>query len=606
MKKIVQKIIEFFKHFIIWILRILGITFEEKTKKNFKSPQKERITNSKIENRQNKYFENTETDTNPTHDLAKEHFFIQEQNKLTKEEMEKSFNLFLEKTFKIKLNTLPEETKKEIETYRKKIVQEAENKALDTEENLEIFFKDKIKEELEKKQLNFEEIKGDPSLYHRKPVIKPTTEQKLETVENKEIKKNTFLTTSTENYTQKERVTNPNELLSKTSNEIKQEQKIPSIQNNPQTRIEEQKITFEAPIIEEENTKQVEITPLEKATTIFINQEIQPLQEKEPKEQAAPIESKKENPEEKKEEQKQEITEKEKEPEKTEYLNLTNIEVENNKIIENATLECQKEEFIDKNYEQVEKLLEEKIADIEKKLQKSLTELQKKTLKRELEKLKETKQKVYLFKEKDIEELRISLEENIPLEELMLVTDKLNKLTEDEEIKRKEILYKDIENKTNKEMQEMEKVLIKESYKRALRRLELPLFLSFPFIKNKHFRRFVSGLFLFRTFGFIKNIIFGFPDTYEPLDLSYIQKGSDALIESINLTEKNRASFQHLKQATLLKYPELMRDEAFMNDINKLEENLKKNYEKLLKQEQLVNKYFDKSKIFTRERKRTI
>lgn len=605
MKKIVQKIIEFFKHFIICILRILGITFEEKTNKSFKSLQKEKITNSKIENRQNKYFENTDTDTNPTHDLEKEHFFIQKQNKLTKEEMEKSFNLFLEKNFKIKLNTLPEETKKEIETYRKKIVQEAENKALDTEENLEIFFKKKIKEELEKKQLNFEEINKNPSLYYRKPTIKPTTEQKLETVENKEIKKNISLTTSTENYTKKELVTTPNELLSRASNERKQEQKIPSIQNERKT-VEEQKITFEAPIIEEENAKQVEITPLEKVPTIFMNQEIQPLQEKESKEQTVPIESKKENPEEKKEESKQEITEKEKEPEKTEYLNLTNMELENNKIIENATRECQKEEFIDKNYEQVEKLLEEKIAGIEKKLQKPLTELQKKTLKNELKKLKETKQKVYLFKEKDIEELRISLEENIPLEELMLVTDKLNKLTEDEEIKRKEILYKDIENKTNKEMQEIEKVLIKESYKRALRRLELPLFLSFPFIKNKHFRRFVSGLFLFRTFGFIKNIIFGFPDTYEPLDLSYIQKGSDALIESINLTEKNRASFQHLKQAILLKYPELMRDEAFMNDINKLEENLKKNYEKLLKQEQLVNKYFDKSKIFTRERKRTI
>ena len=185
----------------------------------------------------------------------------------------------------------------------------------------------------------------------------------------------------------------------------------------------------------------------------------------------------------------------------------------------------------------------------------------------------------------------------------MLVTDKLKKLSEDEEIKRKEILYKDIENKTNKELREMEKVLIKESYKRALSRLEIPLFLSFPFIKNKYFRKFVAGLFLFRSFGFIRNLVFGFPDNYEPLDLSYIQKGSDALIESINLTEKNIASFQNLKQETFLKYPELMADEDFLKDIKKLEENLKKNYEKLVKQEKLVNKYFDKSKIFTRKRK---
>ena len=52
-----------------------------------------------------------------------------------------------------------------------------------------------------------------------------------------------------------------------------------------------------------------------------------------------------------------------------------------------------------------------------------------------------------------------------------------------------------------------------------------------------------------------------------------------------------------------MKYPELLEDEDFMKDINNLEEKLKKHYEKLMKQDALVNKYFDKSKNLTRKRK---
>ena len=283
-------------------------------------------------------------------------------------------------------------------------------------------------------------------------------------------------------------------------------------------------------------------------------------------------------------------------------LNLNSIELENNQMIKLTKIEIQKEDLMDKNYEKMEELLDERIKEIEFFLQKNLSSIQKTKLENELIKLKETKKQLYFYKEKDIEELRISLEENIPVEELLIISEKLRKLTEMEELDRKKALIKKTEKKAEKEIQEIEKKLIKESFKKTLRRLEIPLFLSFPFIKNKHFRKFVSGLFLFRTFGFIKNLLFGITDIEEFEDLSYIKRGSDALKESITLTEKNIGTFLNLKNETFRKYPELLQDKDFINDMKTLEQKLKNNYEKLLQQEKTVQKYFSKSKVLIRKK----
>lgn len=609
MKKTIQNTINFLKKLILWFLKHFGLTFHTAAQKEI-TPQK------KIEQTKHTIPIDTDTDANTTRDLKKEHFHNKEIFLPSKEDLERIMFNFIEKTFKLKIRNLPISLQKELQEYQTKTIQKLIPKItkqeITSKEKVEKALEENLKEDLQKKNLELNTLIKYSDLYteQKQTNLKIETLAKEEKTNNLNIEKKNKKTSIS-----LEQITPP--ILPKKQIQSIETQKDPkkSDWKSPLYNFTETK----REVHQKEENKQEAIFYLEPEmptetllnetglqTNTFIGDQekiISPkLASPDTKKNIEEIEILLQKQEKKETFTNNELAKEEKTPEI--FLNLTVIEQENNTLIEKAKQEYNKEELIQKNYEKMEKLLEEKIREIEKMLEKALNEIQKNKLKRELNKLKKTKEQLYLYKEKDLEELRISLEENIPLDDLLLVTEKLKQLTETEEIKQKEMLYRDIEKKTQREIQEMEKVLIKESYKRALRRLETPLFLSFPFIKNKHFRRFVSGLFLFRTFGFMKNLILGFPDTYEPVDLSYIQKGSDALVESITLTEQNIHSFHNLKQTTLLKYPELIDDELFMKDLNKLEIQLKKNYEKLLEQEKLVNKYFDKSKILIRKRKK--
>jgi len=616
MKKTIQNTINFLKKIILWLLKHFGLTFHTATQKETKETIKEITPPKKIEQTKHTIPIDTNTDTNTTRDLKKEYFHNKEIFLPSKEDLERIMFNFIEKTFKLNIRNLPISLQKELQEYQTKTIQKLIPKItkqeITSKEKVEKALEENLKEDLQKKNLELNTLIKYSDLYTKQK----QTDLKIETLTKEE---------KTNNLNIEKRNKKTSISLEKITPAILPKKQIQSIE----TQKDPKKSDWKSPLYnftetksevhQKEENKQEAIFYLEPEipTETLLNETgIQTEtfvedQEKIISPKLASLDTEK-NIEEleipfQKQEKKEpltnnELSKEEKTPEI--FLNLTVIEQENNTLIEKAKQEYNKEELIQKNYEKMEKLLEEKIREIEKMLEKALNEIQKNKLKRELNKLKKTKEQLYLYKEKDLEELRISLEENIPLDDLLLVTEKLKHLTETEEVKQKAMLYKDIEKKTQREIQEMEKVLIKESYRRALRRLETPLFLSFPFIKNKHFRRFVSGLFLFRTFGFMKNLILGFPDTYEPIDLSYIQKGSDALVESITLTEQNIHSFHNLKQTTLLKYPELIDDELFMKDLNKLEIQLKKNYEKLLEQEKLVNKYFDKSKILIRKRKK--
>ncbi len=249
----------------------------------------------------------------------------------------------------------------------------------------------------------------------------------------------------------------------------------------------------------------------------------------------------------------------------------------------------------------IENIIEEKIIKLEDLLEKPLSDEQRIKITKELDKLKTMQEEVDSHKKSDIEELRLSLEETIPIDEIEYINQKLKKFTNEEEL-----VYKSLENKSKQELEKLEQIIIKDSFKKTSKMLEIPLYLSFPFIKNKYFRKFVGGLFIFRSFTMIKNLIFGVRNPYADIDLLSIQRGSDALTKSISITENNIASFQELKEAILLKYPQLQYDIDFMNDLNTTEENLYKNYEKLLKKDKVVKKYFNKSKILIRKRKKDL
>jgi len=291
-------------------------------------------------------------------------------------------------------------------------------------------------------------------------------------------------------------------------------------------------------------------------------------------------------------------SEENKEPVLAIYLDVFDKEQE--RIEGLAKNEIVKEEFEEKDYERIEKLIQDKINELEKVLDKPLSLEQKEEVSKKIESFNNLKKKVSLHKESDLEEIRVSLEESIPVEEIDRVKQEIFELQNSRELER----LKEIQNKTMREMEQIDALLIKKTLKNTLNKLKLPLFLSFPFIKNKYFRKFVAGVFVFSGLGFIKRVLFGSP--LEQIDFSVLQKGNDALSESLFLVNHNLETLNNIKETVFVKYPELKQDEEFLYYIESVQAHLNQSREKLLKQQKTVDKYFDKSKVFVRQRSKIL
>lgn len=457
MKKTIQNTINFLKKIILWLLKHFGLTFHTATQKKTKETIKEITPPKKIEQTKHTIPIDTNTDTNTTRDLKKEYFHNKEIFLPLKEDLERIMFNFIEKTFKLKIRNLPISLQKELQEYQTKTIQKLIPKItkqeITSKEKVEKALEKNLKEDLQKKSLEFKTLIKKPNLY----VEQKKTSQNQETIETKQNKN--------DNESKEEKVKETSSLFEQIIAPILLEKELVSTPlNKAMEEITEQiEVQKQSSIKTESKTLQ---KTEENQETIFhsLNPEIQSNSFIEKKENT--IEEKIEKTD-KEDLKKQEYIEKkdflEKEPQKKEektpeiFLNLTVIEQENNTLIEKAKQEYNKEELIQKNYEKMEKLLEEKIREIEKMLEKALNEIQKNKLKRELNKLKKTKEQLYLYKEKDLEELRISLEENIPLDDLLLVTEKLKQLTETEEIKKKQCFTKILKRKRKEKYKKWKK-----------------------------------------------------------------------------------------------------------------------------------------------------
>lgn len=602
MKKVLTKVWQFIKKIILFILK--NFFKIEPQKKNIRT-QTKTIKNEEIkkilkeqpkkEMEKQAFKETDDAESDSTRELFKESIYKKEYS-INKEIIENEFYKLIEKIFKIKIKDLPTPQKKKLQDYTsKKLIVKVEEKItqnnLITTEELKTILKDQLKKDIEKKGYNFEKLVEEPNLYQ--PEEPFSLESKPE--ENKIL------------------IINPTKLKQDIS---------PLIKDLSEKKVDEIKNGFKIEPIFEKLEPNIEIlSPIQTIQEDIKNQEIKKeaiienkdelthqtqIIEKENKLESKPnliqkqVEQSKPSEKEKVNEKQEKIVQKEEQPQKI-RIDILKLEQENNKIIEKAKEEYQKEDIVDKEYEMIENIIEEKIIKLEDLLEKPLSDEQRIKITKELDKLKTMQEEVDSHKKSDIEELRLSLEETIPIDEIEYINQKLKKFTNEEEL-----VYKSLENKSKQELEKLEQIIIKDSFKKTSKMLEIPLYLSFPFIKNKYFRKFVGGLFIFRSFTMIKNLIFGVRNPYADIDLLSIQRGSDALTKSISITENNIASFQELKEAILLKYPQLQYDIDFMNDLNTTEENLYKNYEKLLKKDKVVKKYFNKSKILIRKRKKDL
>ena len=628
MKKAVKKIIKILKQFLLYFLNIF---FNPKPQKNIRKKEKE-VLKKQIYSKEYKAFkpkEEEDTSSSPKKDRYQEY---KQKKKFTisKEHIEKSFYKILEKTFEINIQELSSQKKETLKAYTEKIwkKEKLQEEKIESLEALEESIQNIVNEELVKKEKDLNRVIDFKSKTFFDPTVNTSTKEE-EALNKSTEEKNDFLMDS--NINLEPFVSTPvAESFSK--NEVVEEKKS-FYENSPSNRIQNTNEDYKNDFLKQDenseikdpeilmsnkkdnreignnnNTKPIEITnnPQEE-TKSDLKIEEKSIAKKEENKNFLKEKDERKNDlqvEEKpiaKEENKNSLKEKD---EKIEIINLLEISEENILLYTEAKNEWEKEDILDKEYTEMERKIQEYEEKIEKILQSPISKEQKQKLTQELNKLHETKKQMSLHKEQDLEEIRKSLEEGIPLEELESISKKLKEFHNKAELEKKELYYNQLAKKSEIEIKQMEKILIKETLRRNLKYLEIRRFYPLSFIKNKFFRRLVSGLFMFHSFHFLHNFIFGEPTIYTPTDLSFIEKGSDCLAESIQITEKNLNAFQELKEKSLQKYPSLLEDEEFISYTIKLEKSLEKNYAKLLKQKAIVNKFFYNSQIMRRKQKK--
>ena len=135
-------------------------------------------------------------------------------------------------------------------------------------------------------------------------------------------------------------------------------------------------------------------------------------------------------------------------------------------------------------FENVLKELEKKEKELQELLKKPLQESQKQKLLQELQKITKMKNTMIYKKELELESIRITLEESLSSEEKENIMKECMKWNQEAFQTIQENFVLDMEKKTQQEIQELEKQLMKQHLQKISNILSLPLFLSIPFVKN--------------------------------------------------------------------------------------------------------------------------
>ncbi len=192
---------------------------------------------------------------------------------------------------------------------------------------------------------------------------------------------------------------------------------------------------------------------------------------------------------------------------------ILNLEHQTNRIIEKTTIEINKDELEDKDYDKVEKKIDDLLYDCEMLQIKNEDTLSKDNISR-LEKIKErlreVKDSLSNQRDKDIEKEKQALERELEDTEIALIQEEIKKMHLEHQEEVNEVLLRELkrlETKSDAKIEEIEQKLIKKKLKRALRVAELPSILALPFIRNSYFLFFTIGLFVNNHFNFLMDYL---------------------------------------------------------------------------------------------------
>ena len=278
------------------------------------------------------------------------------------------------------------------------------------------------------------------------------------------------------------------------------------------------------------------------------------------------------------------------------------LEKATNNTIENSISEMKSpKEIEDKKYDlyknEINKLLNE-IENYEIKYSSTLTEEQKKVLNKQKEKLRNTKEKIYLQQEIDFEKEKKEFNKTISEEEIKSLQDYLYSLHLEQELEFNNKLIKQVESLekvSEEQIANIDKKILMKNLEKASLLTEMTSILAFPFIRSRYFFYFTIGLIIDNHFNFINAFFKRKINKFKPADLSALKQGKDALDKAIDQTYNNIEKLQYITYNALNKYPELAYDKKFIKYTTKLNNNLQKNYLKLTKKRNIINKYYSKT-----------
>ena len=228
-----------------------------------------------------------------------------------------------------------------------------------------------------------------------------------------------------------------------------------------------------------------------------------------------------------------------------------------------------------------------------------MTPKQKNKLKQEEAKLRNTKEEILACKSKDIAFEKKQLTEEISSKEITGLKEELEKLDIENKIEANDSLMKKLNNLegiTKDQVKNVDKRILNKRLKKASFLLEMTSLLAFPFIRNKYFLYFTVGLLIDNHFNFINSFFNRKLNKYEPADLNQIKKGQDALDGALDITYKNLIELDYLEEKALSRYPELAYDPEFINQITNLRSKLSHNYNKLMRKNKTMEKYYIRTK----------
>ncbi len=461
--------------------------------------------------------------------------------------------------------------------------------------------------EVKPEDIEIAKVTPDPVLLSKEEEPKKE-EPKVEKPEPKEVEpeEETDLTIAEEIKEEKEQV---RESVQTKINEFQYvDDHVDEVKSNELAQINRERLEKEnAKIIAELKVIEEEIASLKEQKEEIVERQEQKeeQQEVELPEPTKPTEEKEEEKkaeepkkEEKKEESKKEEEKKETPPPAPDLNIRDNID----STVTNSKIEMQSDkELEDKRYDEYERQLNDLLYDIEMyriKYDKNLTKDQKKKLKEEERKIRSAKSNIQYQKSLDIEKERKHLEEEILPEELHgLALELRKKHLENKRDLNEELLEKveDLEFMTDEKVSKLEKKLIKKKLRKALIVTQMGSILALPFIRNKYFFYFTAGLIAKTEFMFLTDLFRRKTSEYEPIELTAIKNGKDALYGALNVTRENILYLESLEETALTKYPELSFDSEYLQYINSLKASLTRTQNKLSRKIDTLDKYIRKT-----------